>query len=143
MRVPFFVRWDGKITPGRDIDTIAAHIDVLPTLAEIAGAKLTGDVAKQVEGRSLVAQLKQPGAAWPDRTLVTHTGRWPHGEAAQSKFKNSSIRDSQFRLVNTPSYTTSRPTRARPPTSSRSIPTRSPNFAQPTTSGGPMCSRCW
>lgn len=36
----------------------------------------------------------------PDRTLVTHTGRWPAGQVAEAKFKNSSIRDSQFRLVN-------------------------------------------
>src|SRR5690606_29583308 len=25
VRVPFFMRWDGRIIPGRDIDTIAAH----------------------------------------------------------------------------------------------------------------------
>jgi arylsulfatase len=83
-----------------DSAALSAHLDVLPTLAEIAGAKLTGDVARQVEGRSLFSLLKNPQTAWPDRTLVTHTGRWPHGQVAQSKFKNSSIRDSRFRLVN-------------------------------------------
>ena len=36
VRVPFFVRWSGHITPGRDVDTIAAHIDILPTLAALA-----------------------------------------------------------------------------------------------------------
>ena len=51
VRVPFFVRWDGQFEPGRDIDTIAAHIDILPTLAALAGAKLPED---QVEGRSLL-----------------------------------------------------------------------------------------
>ncbi len=97
---PAFWRWPAAFKGGVDCDAFTAHIDVLPTLAEIAGVKLTGDVAKQVEGRSMLPLLKNPKAAWPDRTLVTHTGRWPHGQAAQSKFKSSSIRDSRFRLVN-------------------------------------------
>lgn len=39
-RVPFFVRWDGHITPNREVDRIAAHIDLLPTLAALAGASI-------------------------------------------------------------------------------------------------------
>ena len=35
-RVPFFVRWpDRGIQGGRDVKTLSAHIDVLPTLAEL------------------------------------------------------------------------------------------------------------
>ena len=35
-RVPFFVYWPkGGLTGGKDINTIAAHIDVLPTLADL------------------------------------------------------------------------------------------------------------
>ncbi|MCM2369583.1 arylsulfatase [Aporhodopirellula aestuarii] len=35
-RVPFFIHWPkGGLTGGRDIDTLAAHIDVLPTLADL------------------------------------------------------------------------------------------------------------
>ena len=97
---PSFWRWPAAFTGGVDSAALSAHIDVLPTLAEISGAKLTGDVAKQVEGRSLFTLLKQPKSAWPDRTLVTHSGRWPAGQAAESKFKFSAIRDSRFRLVN-------------------------------------------
>src|SRR5204863_373354 len=37
---------------------------------------------------------------WPDRTLVTHVGRWPHGKAEQWKYRNCSIRDARFTLVN-------------------------------------------
>ena len=39
VRVPFFVRWDGRVQPGRDVNRIAAHIDILPTLATLAKAK--------------------------------------------------------------------------------------------------------
>jgi arylsulfatase len=44
--------------------------------------------------------LQNPHADWPDRTLVTHVGRWPRGKIAEAKFTNCSIRDARFTLVN-------------------------------------------
>ncbi len=44
--------------------------------------------------------MKDPQADWPDRTLVTHVGRWPRGKVAEAKFTNCSIRDARFTLVN-------------------------------------------
>ena len=39
-RVPFFVRWPkGDVRGGRDIDALAAHVDVMPTLTELCGLK--------------------------------------------------------------------------------------------------------
>ena len=97
-RAASFWRWPGTLAAG-DIDALAAHIDVLPTLAEIAGVKLSGVVAQQVEGRSLVPLLKDPKTPWPDRTLVTHVGRWERGRAAESKHLHCSIRNGQWQLV--------------------------------------------
>lgn len=97
-RAASFWRWPGTLAAG-DIDALAAHVDVLPTLAEIAGVKLSGAVAQQVEGRSLVPLLKDPMAAWLDRTLVTHIGRWERGRAGESKYLPCSIRNSQWQLV--------------------------------------------
>jgi arylsulfatase A-like enzyme len=93
-----FWRWPGTLPPG-DITPLTAHIDVLPTLAEITGTKLKGKVAKQVEGRSLVPLLKNPDAPWPDRVLVAHRGRWAHGKAAESKYLHCSIRNTNWQLV--------------------------------------------
>ncbi|MBC7820769.1 MAG: sulfatase-like hydrolase/transferase [Planctomycetaceae bacterium] len=92
-------RWPGTLKPA-DCDRLAAHIDFFPTLAELAGAKLTGEVQKQVEGRSLVSLLSNPQADWSDRTLFTHVGRWPVG-ADRSKFKYAtcSVRNSRFQMV--------------------------------------------
>ena len=45
---------------GVDCNALTAHIDIFPTLAEISGAKLTDDVKRQVEGRSLLPLLKNP-----------------------------------------------------------------------------------
>jgi len=99
-RVPSFWRWPAAFKGGVDCDALAAHIDIFPTLADIAGAKLNDEVKKQVEGRSLLPLLKNPKAQWPDRFFVTHVGRWPRGQPANWKFKNCCIRDRRFALVN-------------------------------------------
>ena len=39
LRVPMIARWPGKIQPGRTSDQVWAFWDVLPTLAELAGAR--------------------------------------------------------------------------------------------------------
>lgn len=39
IREPMIVRWPGKIAPGTVTDHVAAHWDVMATLAELAGAK--------------------------------------------------------------------------------------------------------
>ncbi len=97
VRVPFFLRWDGRLKPVQQT-RIAAHIDLLPTLAELAGADVP---AGQVEGRSLVPLLENPGTEWPDRYLFTHIGRWPTGaDPEQWKWKTFSVRNQRFRFVN-------------------------------------------
>ncbi len=99
VRVPFFIRWDGHFEAARDIDRLAAHIDILPTLAAIAGAQVP---PQQVEGRSLLPLLEntQAAQAWPDRLLFTHTGRWPLGqEPDQSQWKGFAVRNQKYRLV--------------------------------------------
>jgi arylsulfatase A-like enzyme len=99
-RVPSFWHWPAGLRGDVDCNALSAHIDILPTLAEISGAKLTDDMKRQVEGRSLLPLLKNPKADWADRTLVTHIGRWPKGEAANSKYAGCSIRDQRYTLVN-------------------------------------------
>jgi arylsulfatase len=96
---PSFWKWPGKLAAGADCPALTAHIDVLPTFAEIAGAKWNETLRGQVEGRSLVPLLTHPKADWPDRTLVTHVGRWEKGQAGFAKHVKSSIRDNRFRLV--------------------------------------------
>jgi arylsulfatase len=94
-----FWRWPGHFTP-TDISALAAHIDLLPTLAELVGVPLTGAVAQQVEGRSLMPLFKNPAATWPDRTLFTHVGRWPRfSDPEAAKFANCSVRTPQWHLV--------------------------------------------
>jgi arylsulfatase len=98
-RVPSFWRWPAGFAGGADCARLTAHVDVFPTFAEIAGVPLSDTERRQIEGRSLLPLLKKPDAPWPDRTLVTHVGRWPHGKAADSKYVQCSIRNTRFQLV--------------------------------------------
>jgi arylsulfatase A-like enzyme len=99
-RVPSLWRWPAGFAGGRDVGVLTAHLDVFPTLAEIAQAPLSEDVRKQIEGRSLVPLLTDPQAEWPDRTFITHVGRWPRGGWAGFKHTGCSIRNTRYSLVN-------------------------------------------
>lgn len=44
IRVPLLARWPGVIAPGQVSDVVSANWDLLPTLAELAGAPLPPDI---------------------------------------------------------------------------------------------------
>lgn len=98
-RAALFCRWPDGLVPGK-VDQLTAHIDIFPTLVDISGAKPTNQVLTQVEGRSLLPLLKNSNAPWPERTLVTHVGRWPKGDDPDRfKYTNCSVRTSRWHLV--------------------------------------------
>lgn len=82
-RVPCIVRWPGKIPAGQASDAIATTMDLHPTFAALAGAKLP---EAKLDGRDISALLfGQPGATSPHEALFyysfTHlqavrAGRW-------------------------------------------------------------------
>ena len=95
-RVPSFWRWPAGFKGGVDVDQLASNIDFFPTVAELAGAKIPGEL--KLDGRSLVPLLKDPKAPWEDRFIFIHTGNWG-GTAADAKMKGFAVRSNQFRLV--------------------------------------------
>jgi arylsulfatase len=98
-RAASFWRWPGTLKPG-DVGRLAAHIDFFPTVAELAGAELAGEVRAQVEGRSLVPLFRDPEAGWADRVLFTHVGRWPKGaRPAGYKYAHCGVRSPRWHLV--------------------------------------------
>lgn len=56
IRVPLIVRWPGSVAPGTVSDQVSAFWDYLPTLAEIAGAKVPAGTA--TDGQSMVPILR-------------------------------------------------------------------------------------
>jgi arylsulfatase A-like enzyme len=66
LRVPTIARWPGRIAAGSRSDHLAATVDLLPTLAQAAGAASPAGI----DGVSfLPALLGQPPAADPNRTI--------------------------------------------------------------------------
>lgn len=57
IRVPFVVRWPQVVTPGRSCDTPTIHVDLYPTLLELAGAPKPRQV---LDGESLARLLRDP-----------------------------------------------------------------------------------
>ena len=100
-RASSFWRWPGTLKPA-ECKALTAHIDFLPTLAAIAGAKPEDKVLKQIEGRSLVPLLENPLTAWPARTLFTHVGRWGKGVSPETgKYVDCSVRTENYHMVST------------------------------------------
>lgn len=70
-RVPLFVRWPGgKLGQPRDVDTLAAHFDLTPTLMDLCGLERP-DSWPKLDGLSLAPYLRQTPTDWPERTLHT------------------------------------------------------------------------
>jgi len=66
-RVPCIMRWPGKIPGGRICREIATTMDFLPTLVQLAGAKMP---AKLIDGKDIWPLMAaQPGAKSPHRAF--------------------------------------------------------------------------
>jgi arylsulfatase A-like enzyme len=91
IRSPFYAHWPAQLQPGLSSDKIAAHIDLLPTLLEVAG--VTPPTSLRLDGKSVLPLLKGEEEGWTDRSLFiqTHRGDVPqayhHFAAIEQTFK--------------------------------------------------------
>lgn len=93
-RVPFIIRWpDGKIEAGKSIESLTAHIDILPTFIDLCGLK-----APEIEfdGSNIRDLLHGDGSEWPDRALVVESQR----VVDPVKWQKSAVMTNRWRLVN-------------------------------------------
>ena len=85
-RVPLLASWPGKIEAGSLSDDLVDFSDFLPTLAELAGAKLPEDV--KLNGHSFAKSLLGDG----------HTTRtWAYSEGRSARF----VRTARYKLYST------------------------------------------
>lgn len=94
VRAPFFLRWPGRLEAGRRVDTIAAHIDVYPTLLEMCGVAQPKGLP--IDGLSILPLLRGSAPNWPDRMLFTHR----EGRDNPSATYPGTVRTGRFNLVN-------------------------------------------
>ena len=86
VRVPFLIRWPGHIPAGANHPQIAGAIDLLPTLADLAGIPVASP--KPLDGISLKPLLLGQSTNWSDRMIFSH---WRG---------NVSVRTQRYRLDN-------------------------------------------
>jgi arylsulfatase A-like enzyme len=97
VRSPFFISYPrGGITAGKIANTFGAHIDLLPTLAELAGVPVPDSV--QLDGISLVPVLKQQ---------QTEVGRFFYTHQVVRQFDSipGAVRSHQYLLILQPDDT--------------------------------------
>ena len=96
IRVGAYFQWPARMRGGRKIERIAAHIDIGPTLVDVAG----GDVSAQpdFDGVSLLPLLLGEDSDWPDRTLYfqCHRGLEP------KRYQNSAVVTERFKMIGFP-----------------------------------------
>ena len=96
-RTPFFIRWPGGgISGGKDISTLCANVDVMPTLLDLCGVAIPDGL----DGRSLVPLLNasspQTEQEFSQRILVTDSQRLP----IPVKWRKSCVMQDKLRLIN-------------------------------------------
>jgi len=83
MRMPCIMRWPGTIPANSTCPEIAATIDLLPTFANIAGAKIPGD--RKIDGKDISNILVEPDAKSPRKSFyyynelrlgAVRSGKW-------------------------------------------------------------------
>lgn len=84
IRSPFFIRWPGQLASGTTISEISGAIDLLPTLADLAGIKVK--TRKPIDGRSVRPLLEGKAPDWEERSLFS------------VKNQQVSVRTQRFRL---------------------------------------------
>lgn len=80
LRVPFLVRWPGKIPEGRiDTESVVTAVDLLPTFADVAGAKLPKNY--QSDGESIL-ELLEGGTLTREKPMFW---QWKYGKKSGRK----------------------------------------------------------
>ena len=75
VRVPTLMRWPGKIPAGRVSHELATTMDILPTVAQLIGAKLP----RSVDGKDIWQLLSgKPGAKSPHEVFYYYAGTELH-----------------------------------------------------------------
>ncbi len=92
VRVPFYIKYPAELKKNKDIETTSAHIDILPTLAEICKVELPKE--RKIDGKSLLPLLKGQKVSWENRSLFFYwTRRYPE------LYNNMAIQQGNYKLV--------------------------------------------
>ena len=90
IRVPFYLQYPAKFKKPKDIDGMAAHIDLLPTLAELCNVPLPKD--RKIDGKNLLPLIKN---RWvEERSFYSYwTRKYPE------LYNNMALQRGDYKLV--------------------------------------------
>ena len=98
-RVPFFIHWPkGGLIEGRDVGSLTAHIDVLPTLAELCGFSVPA--SHHADGLSFASGLKNSKAEPHRDSLVVQFQGGPYFTGAPAAWEHACVLKKGWRLIN-------------------------------------------
>ena len=97
VRSPLIVNWKGQLEAGKQIGHISAAIDLLPTLADMAGIEVS--VQKALDGKSLKPLLMEENPTWEDRLIFSH---WRNRVSVRSQQYRLGHQGQLFDMVNDP-----------------------------------------
>jgi arylsulfatase A-like enzyme len=96
-KVPFFIRYPAGFTGNRDISSLSAHLDILPTLADLCGLDVPSD--RKIDGQSMLPLISNSGNATADRSYFSYwTRKYPE------LYENISLQKSGWKLVGNTGY---------------------------------------
>jgi hypothetical protein len=98
VRSPFIIRWPGQIEAGLQITEIAAVIDFLPTLTDMAGINDYKTI-HPLDGVSLKPLLLEKDYEWEDRLIFSH---WNGRVSARSQEYRLDHEGMLFNMVEDP-----------------------------------------
>jgi len=94
MRMPFMVRYPGKITPGTKTDAIINNTDFAPSIIELAG----GTVPDYMQGESFKSIL-ETGTEPEDWRKATYYRYWMHMAHRHANPAHFGIRTNEYKLI--------------------------------------------
>ncbi|WP_190810372.1 arylsulfatase [Flagellimonas sp. S3867] len=100
VRVPFFFRYPARYKGNKSIETTSAHIDVLPTLAQLCQVETPSD--RKIDGKSLLPLLNDKNVDWAGRSLFFYWARrYPE------LYHNIALQKADYKLVGQTNYNAS------------------------------------
>ena len=87
-----FWRWPGKWKP-KALGNLTAHLDVLPTLCDLAGAQVPAKLKNKLEGHTLRPLLESESQSNGSTNAFSTTTwpRWPSGLAKYHKYAMAGV----------------------------------------------------
>ncbi|WP_167612724.1 arylsulfatase [Maribellus sediminis] len=96
VRVPFFMHHP-RFAEAKHINATTAHIDILPTIAEMCNIPLPQD--RTIDGKSLQPLIESSNTDWPERSLFFYwTRRYPE------LYNNMALQKGKYKLVGITSF---------------------------------------